>query len=84
MVSLGLQIYQAISHSMQALQVPTLIIHHQLKHHSMLSSVPTPTATTVAVQPVDNTMTIIGVGVAIIIVVAIVGALTIMMLRKRP
>jgi hypothetical protein len=29
-------------------------------------------------------MTIVGVGVEIIIVVAIVGALTMMMLRKRP
>jgi hypothetical protein len=44
----------------------------------------TPTPTTIAAQAVDNTMTIIAVGVAIIIVVAIVGALTIMMLTKRP
>ena len=50
--------------------------------HAGVAATPVPTA--VALQPVDNTMTIVGVGVAIIIVVAIVGALTIMMLRKRP
>jgi hypothetical protein len=44
----------------------------------------TPVQTTAPQQQVDNTMTIVGVGVAIIIVVAIVGALTMMMLRKRP
>jgi hypothetical protein len=43
----------------------------------------TPVQTAAPLQQVDNTMTIVGVGVAIIIVVAIVGALTIMMLRKR-
>ncbi len=35
-------------------------------------------------QPIDNTMTIVGVGVAILIAVAIVGAILAMMLRKRP
>ncbi len=42
------------------------------------------TTTPQPVQPVDNTMTIVGVGVAMIIAVAIVGALIMMMLRKRP
>jgi len=32
-------------------------------------------------QPIDNTMTILGVGIAMIIAVAIVG---LMLLRKRP
>jgi outer membrane protein assembly factor BamB len=35
-------------------------------------------------QPIDNTMTIVGVGVAILIAVAIVGAVIVLMLRKRP
>ena len=44
----------------------------------------TPVQTSAPLQQVDPTMTIVGVGVAIIIVVAIVGAVTMMMLRKRP
>jgi outer membrane protein assembly factor BamB len=48
------------------------------------SDAPTPIPTAVALQPVDNTMTIVGVGIAIIIAVVIVGVLTMMMLRKRP
>lgn len=35
-------------------------------------------------QPIDNTMTILGVGIAILIAVAIVGIILAMMLRKRP
>lgn len=35
-------------------------------------------------QPVDNTMTIVGVGVALAILIAIVGAVIVLMLRKRP
>jgi hypothetical protein len=35
-------------------------------------------------QPIDNTMTIVGVGVAILMAVAIVGAVIVLMLRKRP
>jgi outer membrane protein assembly factor BamB len=41
-----------------------------------------PTAT--AAQATDNTMTIIGVGVAIIVVIAIVGAVLLLAIRKRP
>jgi outer membrane protein assembly factor BamB len=35
-------------------------------------------------QQIDNTMTIVGVGVAILIAIAIVGAVMVLMLRKRP
>jgi hypothetical protein len=45
---------------------------------------PTVAPTPVAAQPVDSTMTIIGVGVAIIIVIAIIGAILLMAIRKRP
>ena len=45
---------------------------------------PTPAPSAVVAQPVDSTMTIVGVGVAIIIVVVIIGALIMMMLRKKP
>ena len=34
-------------------------------------------------QPIDNTMTIVGVGVAILIAIAIVGAVLVLMLRKK-
>jgi hypothetical protein len=34
-------------------------------------------------QPIDNTMTIVGVGIAILIAIAIVGAVIVLMLRKR-
>jgi len=44
----------------------------------------TPAPTAVTAQPVDSTMTIVGVGVAIIVVVLIVGAVIVMMLRKHP
>ena len=42
-----------------------------------------PEPTPVYQQPVDNTMTIIGVGVAMIVAIAIVGALILLTLRKR-
>ena len=35
-------------------------------------------------QPVDNTMTVVGIGVALLIAIAIVGAVIVLMLRKRP
>jgi len=35
-------------------------------------------------QPVDNTMTVVGIGVAMLIAIAIVGAVIVLMLRKRP
>jgi len=35
-------------------------------------------------QPVDNTMTVVGVGVALLAAIAIVGALILITLRKRP
>ena len=43
-----------------------------------------PTQTPEYPQPIDNTMTIVGVGVAILIAIAIVGAIIVLMLRKRP
>jgi hypothetical protein len=42
-----------------------------------------PTDGGTGVQPVDNTMTIIGVGIALAIVIAVVGALLFLALRKR-
>ncbi|MGD6851212.1 MAG: PQQ-binding-like beta-propeller repeat protein [Candidatus Bathyarchaeia archaeon] len=48
------------------------------------SDAATPAPTAVMSQPVDNTMTIVGVGVAIIVVVIIVGAVILMTLKKRP
>jgi len=44
---------------------------------------PTAEAPVVA-QPVDNTMTIVGVGIAIIVVVVIIGAAILMAVRKHP
>jgi hypothetical protein len=34
-------------------------------------------------QPIDPTMTIVGVGVAILIAIAILGAIVVLMLRKK-
>ena len=44
----------------------------------------TPAQTPAYPQPIDNTMTIVGVGVAILAAIVIVGAVTVLMLRKRP
>ena len=43
-----------------------------------------PTQTPEYPQPIDNTMTIVGVGAALLIAIAIVGAVIVLMLRKRP
>jgi len=48
------------------------------------SDAATPAPTPVVAQPVDSTMTIVGIGVAIIIAVIIVGLVLAMMIRKRP
>jgi hypothetical protein len=52
---------------------------------SLFAGEPATTAPTpVTAQTADNTMTIIGVGVAIIVVIAIVGAVLLLAIRKRP
>ncbi len=48
------------------------------------ADVATVAPTPVAAQPVDSTMTIIGVGIAIVIVIVIIGAILLMAIKKRP
>jgi outer membrane protein assembly factor BamB len=52
--------------------------------HFYASDGATPAPTTMATQPVDNTMVIVGSTVAIIVAVAIVGVILVSMVRKRP
>ena len=45
---------------------------------------PTAAPTQVAAQTVDNTMLIVAIGAAVIIAIAIVGAVLLLAIRKRP